>query len=136
MINTPTRDGGCLCGAIRYRVSGPGSAPALCHCQSCRRATGAPVIAWVTFPESAVSMLQGEPARWHSSPGVTREFCARCGTPLSYRHADYPDSVDLTVCSFDQPEVFPPTDNIWLEHRIAWMADNARLPGHPRTRGG
>lgn len=136
MNKTAVHDGGCLCGAIRYRVSGSGSPPALCHCHSCRRATGAPVVAWVTFPEDAVSLLQGEPARWHSSPGVTREFCARCGTPLSYRHADYPDSVDLTVCSFDQPEAFPPTDNIWLEHRIAWMVDNDRLPGHPRNRQG
>jgi hypothetical protein len=92
------------------------------------------MVAWVTFPEDAVRLVQGSPARWHSSAGVTREFCARCGTPLSYRHEDHAGWVDLTVCSFDQAESFPPADHIWLEHRLAWMQDLDRLPGFPRTR--
>jgi len=81
-------------------------------------------------------VTQGEPARWHSSPDVTREFCSRCGTPLSYRHADNPGWVDLTVCSFDQPDRFPPVDNIWVEHRLGWMESSQQLPCFPRTRRG
>ena len=136
MNEAQVREGGCLCGAIRFRASGPGSAPALCHCRSCQLAAGSPMVAWVTFPEDAFSLIQGMPARWHSSAGVTREFCGRCGTPLSYRHTDHAGWIDLTVCSFDQAASFPPTDHIWLEHRLDWMRDLERLPGFPRTRNG
>ncbi|MGB5209441.1 MAG: GFA family protein [Gammaproteobacteria bacterium] len=136
MTGPTCAEGGCSCGAIRYRATGAGSAPALCHCRSCQRAAGAPVVAWVTFPEDAVEILCGEPACWHSSPGVTREFCARCGTPLSYRHDDQAGWVDLAVCNFDKPEQFPPTDNIWTEHRLGWMENSHHLPSFARTRGG
>jgi hypothetical protein len=45
-------------------------------------------------------------------------------------------TVDLTVCSFDQPDRFPPVDNIWVEHRLGWMESSQQLPCFPRTRHG
>ena len=117
----------CVTGAVCAALSD--SAPAV-------RDPHRPMVAWVTFPEDAVDLIQGTPARWHSSAGVTREFCGRCGTPLSYRHADHAGWIDLTVCSFDDADSFPPADHIWLEHRLGWMRDLDRLPGFPRTRNG
>ncbi len=51
--------GGCLCGAVRYRVTGEPEATSHCHCYSCRRATGGPTLAWVIFPEDAVEITDG-----------------------------------------------------------------------------
>ena len=77
--------GRCLCGSIRYETAAPVSPPAFCHCESCRRATGAHVVAWMTVDRQALRWLGHEP-RWHaSSPGVVRGFCTGCGTPLTYR---------------------------------------------------
>ena len=86
----PVVEGGCLCGAVRYRASGESDHPTLCHCNSCRRAAGAPVVAWTTFPPSRFEFTKGTPARYRSSPPVVRTFCSTCGTPLTYQHTSLP----------------------------------------------
>ena len=67
--------GRCLCGAVRYRATGAPEWIANCHCDSCRRATGAPVTTYAGFPAERFAYVAGEPVRFHSSPGVTRTFC-------------------------------------------------------------
>ena len=123
-------EGGCLCGAVRYRVSGTPLSTSLCHCRSCRLASGAPSVGWVVFPDTQVQLLKGHPASHRSSTPVTRSFCPRCGTPLSYRHVDNPGVIELTSATLDHPEQFPPACEIWLEHRIGWEAQNPELPQH------
>jgi len=123
-------DGGCLCGAIRYRLTGQPLSSTLCHCRSCRLASGAPAVAWVVFPAEDVTLLHGRPATRHSSPQVVRSFCARCGTPISYRHRDDPDHIEITTATLDHPERFAPAREIWLEHHIGWMALCDHVPQH------
>jgi hypothetical protein len=123
-------EGGCLCGAVRYRVTGAPRSSSVCHCRSCRLASGAPAVGWISFHADDVRLLHGHPAAHHSSPKVVRSFCPRCGTPLTYRNADAPDILELTTATLDHPELFPPTREIWLEHRIAWQAVSPSLPRH------
>jgi len=59
---------------------------------------------------------------------VSRTFCQSCGTSLTYRHDEDPDSIDVTTASLDRPEEFPPTRHIWLEDRLAWDVANDDLP--------
>lgn len=127
-MTTPTNaTGGCLCGAIRYRASGPAQT-SLCHCLSCRRATGGPSLAWAIFEEGNVVFERGAPAIFESSPGVERGFCARCGTSLTYRRANRPGLFDVTTASLDDPEAFAPTKEIWVSERLSWIAENPALP--------
>jgi hypothetical protein len=123
-----TATGGCLCGAVRYRTSGPASALSLCHCVSCRRAAGAPSLAWAIFPEDKVEITSGAVAEFESTPGVTRGFCARCGTSLTYARANRPGLFDVTTASLDDPEAFAPTKEIWTEERLTWVAPHPTLP--------
>lgn len=120
--------GGCLCGAVRYRVSGVPQATSLCHCESCRRATGGPSLAWAIFLEEAFEITRGELAVYASSPGVERGFCARCGTSLTYARANRPGLFDITTASLDDPGAFPPSKEIWVEERLSWVAANPALP--------
>ena len=122
------QNGGCLCGAVRYRVTGPPQATSLCHCNSCRRSAGGPSLAWAIFPENAVEIVSGELAVHASSPGVERGFCARCGTSLTYRRENRPGLFDVTTASLDDPESFPPAKEIWVEERLSWMTSNPDLP--------
>lgn len=131
---TESVEGGCLCGAVRYRATGATSHPTLCHCASCRRASAAPMVAWVTFPKDGFRFVRGEPGRHRSSERVERTFCPRCGTPLTYVHDAFPDAVDVTTCSLDDPAAFPPADHTWLCHRLPWMAREGALPSFPRSR--
>src|SRR5262245_52953950 len=126
--------GGCLCGAVRYLASGPASFATLCHCTSCRRAAGAPAVAWVTFPTAGFRFMQGEPASFRSSPPVMRRFCGRCGSPLTYEHTAFPSGVDVTTASLDAPERCPPVDHTWASERLAWWRPEPRWPELPRSR--
>jgi hypothetical protein len=126
-------EGGCLCGAVRYQASGDALARTLCHCRSCRLAAGAPSLAWAVFPAEAFEFIAGAPVRFSSSPGVTRSFCGACGTSLTWQHADRPESIDVTTATFDDPDAFAPTKEIWVEHRIAWDALNPAIEHYARS---
>lgn len=124
-------EGGCLCGEVRYSVAGePRSF--ICHCASCRRAAGAPSIAWLTFPASGFSFVSGEPAAHRSSAPVVRTHCGACGTSLTYTHGDTPGAIDVTTASMDSPEAFPPTHRVWMDDRVAWDRGDDGLPSFGR----
>jgi hypothetical protein len=116
----PAPEGGCLCKSIRYRISATPLAQSRCHCRSCRLASGAPSVAWIVLNCSDFTFVTGDPVRYRSSPPVVRSFCGKCGTPLTYQHDDSPDTVDVTTATLDLPDAFPPTREIWIEHKLAW----------------
>jgi hypothetical protein len=129
-------EGGCLCGAIRYRITSEPRVSALCHCRSCRRAGGGPTLAWLVLNVGDVQFTAGKPAQFRSSDTVTRQFCARCGTQLTYQADEKPDSIDITTASLDLPDAFPPTREIWLEHRISWENTNTAADHYARSSAG
>lgn len=130
---TDVFEGGCLCGAVRFRASGMPDHRMICHCETCRRAAGAPVVAWVTFATSDFEFVEGVAKQHASSPGVTRTFCDVCGTSLTYARADEPESIDVTTASFDTPDALAPKHHSWLEDTISWVEFGDGLPQHRRT---
>lgn len=111
-----THTGGCLCGAVRFEVSSKIEFSCLCHCPSCRKAAGAPLVGWVMFEADAFSCDRANVTEFASSEGARRSFCGTCGTTLFYE-ADYiPGLIDITIESFDAPEAVQPTAEIWTKH--------------------
>ncbi len=127
--------GRCLCGSIHYATGFPVSRPAFCHCASCRRASGAHGVAWMTVARAGLSWLGAEPRLFASSPGVQRGFCAACGTPMTYFHDSYGERIDLTIATLDEPDLIAPVDHIWMEDAVSWDRPADGLPQHRRTRG-
>jgi len=121
-------EGGCVCGAVRYRVTGKPKNTMVCHCQTCRRVAASPVVAWVSFSEKGFRFTKGRPREFRSSEAVLRTFCGDCGTPLTYRHDSYVDTLDITTCSLDEPNRFAPTHHSWLSHDLAWVKFGDGLP--------
>lgn len=130
----PVHEGGCYCGAVRYRVSGRPSNSMICHCRSCRRMSAAPVMPWLTFRKDQFELIRGRLVEFHSSEPVTRRFCPTCGTPLSYEHRHNAATLDLTTCSLDDPNAFAPTHHSWLSDDLAWVRFGDGLPGYPEWR--
>jgi hypothetical protein len=128
------REGGCLCGAARYRVEGEPNASGICHCRTCRKAASAPTLPFVVFPADRFAVTRGEPAEFRSSPHVVRGFCGRCGSPLTYRSDDEPGSIDVMTCSLDDSEAFPPAFHVWTSHELAWERGADGLPAYATTR--
>jgi len=114
--------GGCGCGAVRYRAAGQPSSCCFCHCESCRRASGAPFLAWITFRTDEFRVLEGKVSTYRSSSHAERGFCSACGTTLTYAHDARPGEIDLTTASFDSPEVFTPDRHIWVSDKLAWVS--------------
>jgi hypothetical protein len=85
------RDGGCLCGAVRYRVRGPLRAVVACHCTQCRRSTGH-FMAATAARRADFELLQDSSLKWFDSSGEARRgFCGVCGSTLFWegRGRDY-----------------------------------------------
>jgi hypothetical protein len=113
--------GGCLCGRVRYEARAEVTNLCFCHCASCRRATGAPLVPWGSFAIGNFSIVQGRLAEYRSSPNVTRGFCAHCGTSLTYRREDRGAEIDVTLSSLDDPEALQPEVHIWVEDKLSWV---------------
>ena len=126
-------EGGCLCGAVRFAVEGRPLLSIICHCRTCRRASGAPSVAWLTFECDKFRLLAGRLREFPSSSGVIRSFCEVCGTPVTYSSEQFRGVVDVTTASLDDPSLYPPTLEAWLEHRLGWEATNSALAQHPRA---
>lgn len=127
-------EGGCLCGALRYRVEAPPLDSGYCHCSLCRRSTGAPVLAWASVPAAAFAYTRGEPALYRSSSWGQREFCGRCGAQICYRDQgplESVETVEINSGCLDDPSLAPPRHHIYHADRIAWFETADALPRHP-----
>ena len=125
--------GGCLCGAVRFAAVGVPMNSGICHCRSCRKTASAPGLPFLGFPAAGFRFTQGEPTELRSSPGVVRSFCGRCGSPLTYRQVDQPETLDIMTCSLDDPEAVAPTFHVWMEENPAWSVVADGLPAYARA---
>lgn len=127
-------EGGCSCGAVRYAADGAPFHATLCHCSDCRRAAGAPAVAWFSVRTAELRWTRGAPASHRSSPGIERGFCGRCGTQLTWHSAAFPDEIDVTICSLDDPDALPPRDHTFEARRLHWLQLADQLPRFPQGR--
>ena len=117
------RTGGCLCGKVRYPAEGAPIWVAHCHCKSCRKASGAPIVTWVGsgYQPDTVTWTYGLAKPFASSPHVLHYFCPDCDTPVSYESTQWPDELHISVATLDDPESVTPTAHIDRSEHLAWL---------------
>ena len=134
MARDGERQGGCLCGAVRYAGSGETVWSAGCCCRDCARAAGTPYVVWVGFPPERVRFLSGAPRVNSSSEGVLRGFCEACGTTLTYGRDPAFEAVEPTLyvaaATLDDPDAYPPAEVVWYGQRPGWFALSGDIPLH------
>ncbi len=123
-----TLEGGCLCGVVRYRITGEPMVVSHCHCNICRRASGAPFITWMTLLTSDFAYTAGPPAIFRSSAEVGRDFCGACGTTLAFHHDAHPEEIDVSAASLDDPAQVTPQDHMWSGSMVPWIKLDDGLP--------
>ena len=122
-------DGGCLCGAVRYRIRSKPFLSGTCQCNTCRKISASAIVPWITVNSEDFAFTAGKPVDYQSSPPATRSFCGRCGTPLTFRHTSYENKkLDITTVSLDHPEAFPPEGHVWTSQKLRWMKLADGLP--------
>ncbi len=125
-------EGGCLCGAVRYAVDGEAYGTTLCHCEDCRKASGAPAVAWTFFRAGALRWTKGE-GKMIEFAERERTFCGDCGTPLMFYDATLPDIFEVSTCSMDRCGELVPNDQCWMEDAVEWSCRFSDLPSYERT---
>ena len=124
-----TLSGGCQCGAVRYRVTGPLGPSGICHCRMCQKASGNFGMVLVTAPARQLEWTRGKPCEFSPTPITVRGFCENCGTPLYMRETG-DQNYEMTVGSLDTPDVAPPASEVGIESKRAWFHTITTLPGH------
>jgi len=120
--------GGCLCGAIRYRATAGPLRVVNCHCGMCRRFSGAAFLTHVHFAKAEFTWLGQEPTRYRSSPDAERGYCNRCGSTLTMHETVLGDRVQVAVGSLDNPEKIFPDDHVWTASQLPWLRIEDDLP--------
>jgi hypothetical protein len=119
---TYPQEGGCLCGAVRFSLNAPPRRIGWCHCQSCRKHSGAPAAAFADCARADLKFTKGAVTLYASSPGVRRGFCAVCGSTLSYESDKRADEIDLHIGAFDNARLFGPNaPATFPDERLPWV---------------
>ena len=125
-------EGGCLCGQVRYRSSGRPVFVSHCHCQRCRKHSGAVFVTHIGLPVDEFSWFQGEPTYWNSSKALDRGFCANCGSSTCIRYLDDPSIIVIPVGTLDDAENIRPDRHIMTESKVTWLKIEDDLPHYAR----
>ena len=134
-------EGGCACGAVRYRLSSEPFDPGWCHCRTCQLSSGAPAMVFASVPAGHLVWTRGgdKVRSFASSSFGHRSFCGECGTPFLMEVDHQPETVDFSVATLDEPERIAPGFHIFWGSRIGWFEPRDALPRHdkfrPDTRG-
>lgn len=134
MSKSIAAEGGCLCGAVRYRVSGTIEESGYCHCRTCQRQSGSPVVAWFALHAAGFSYVKGAPKTYRASDHAGREFCSDCGTYLVFREDDATETLGVNTATLDDPTLSPPDFHIYCKDRIEWFETADNLPRFERGR--
>jgi hypothetical protein len=123
------REGGCSCGAVRFKAKGEPINVRICHCRNCQKAMGSPFFARALFAQDALT-VEGDTARYASSAAIDRVFCKTCGTRLfSWRTNG--TAAGVALATFDDRNAFTPTEHIWVTEKIDWVKLDDGLPHYP-----
>lgn len=126
---TVSHTGGCRCGVVRFEASAEPHHVSYCHCADCRRASGAPVSAFVGFRADAVS-FSGEAPKVFENGAASRSFCGNCGTPLAYVDERLENQVWFMLGAMDEPANYKPTLHAYVREQLRYVHMPDGLPRH------
>ena len=118
--------GRCLCGAVRFEVTGALSEPHACHCGQCRRQSGHYVVA-TSVQRADFELTRADGLTWYRSSDIARRgFCGRCGSVLFWD--DGGDDISINVGSLDQPTGLRLARHIYVDDKADYYDIDDPLP--------
>ena len=120
--------GSCLCGEIQFGFSGKPAGCGHCHCATCRRAHGAPIVTWVVLLEKQFNLAKGDISWYESSPGTHRGFCPHCGTTMFFKSHRCPGEIHVVRASLPEETEIRPTFHVFIDHKASWWSPDDSLP--------
>jgi hypothetical protein len=118
-----TRDGGCQCGRVRYRIEGDPIGLAVCHCTECQRQSGSAFGMSLAVRSAAFRITAGEPRSFtvtaDSGRAKTCSFCPDCGTRIT--HQTHPAALSVKAGTLDDTSWLVPDAHYWTKRKQPWV---------------
>jgi hypothetical protein len=123
-------EGGCLCGGVRFRVTGKLGPAGFCHCKQCQRASGSAFAANAPARTRYFEITSGSGLvrEYESSAGKFRAFCSRCGSPLYSRLDTEPEIRRIRLGTLDSDPERRPLAHVWTSSKAPWYSIHDSLP--------
>lgn len=126
-----TLNGSCLCGAVKYQVSGEPQRFYYCHCQRCRKASGSGHASNLFLTRATLAFEQGEALlkryKVPEAQRFARQFCSTCGSAVA-RFVPELDAVLIPAGTLDEPTPIMPQARIFWDSRAEWSCGGDSLP--------
>jgi hypothetical protein len=135
----PKIEGGCLCGAVRYRSEAEPLMQVICHCKTCQKNSGTAFSMNVAVPEESL-VVEGDALRCYndrsgsSGQPFHRHFCGDCGSHVYSHGPAYGPAAFIKAGTLDDATWLAPSIHIWCAEKLPWVAipDGAvENPGNP-----
>ncbi|HCA27580.1 MAG TPA: aldehyde-activating protein [Betaproteobacteria bacterium] len=122
--------GGCLCGAIRFEITGKIRRIVYCHCTQCRKAQGSAFATNGVVAADEIELLAGEDmlTGYESSPGQIKYFCRRCGSPIMSKTQAKPGQRRIRLGAIESDIAERPEAHIFVSSKANWETIGADLP--------
>ena len=125
MSENKNQEGGCLCGAVRFRLDQGGVlGSSHCHCRDCQRATGSAFATFCIVPGPAFELEKGDPGSFSvqgdSGGSVTRFFCRDCGSQLYSTVSMMPGAYFVKSGSLEDASWMEPASAFWSSTAQPW----------------
>ncbi len=120
------REGGCLCGAVRYTASWPPLATAVCHCKNCQKQAGSALSVVAVLPRDGFAVsgdLTVYQDQGTSGQSVFRKFCGTCGSPVitDTPAAEAQNIIFIKAGTLDDAADLAPTLHYWTSSAQDWF---------------
>jgi hypothetical protein len=131
-------EGGCVCGAVRYRVLGEPKLPLVCHCRYCQRRLGTAFAAIAFYTDEAIESVEGtlnhyEHRSDESGRSLRARFCPRCGTTVMIKAERLSGMTGISVGTFDEPGRVRIDRHIWMRSKLPWVKVPEDVAAHEQA---
>ena len=115
--------GSCYCNAVQFKLNCEPKAVVNCHCNFCRKHSGAAFSTFVVVPETALEIIAGQDSivRFSFKADAHKHFCKHCGSPVFNQNARYPGLRMIYLGVISEPRDFSPVANIYCESQLPWI---------------
>ena len=128
--NTARSTGSCLCGKVKFQITGDITDASLCHCSICRKATGSAFGAYGGVESDQFRWVHGSEnlKEFSVSEALRKYFCKNCGSTIATTHQSWPEFVYISLGCLDGNTPVKLEYHQFVDSRASWytLCDNIR----------
>lgn len=116
--------GSCLCNAVRFKVDSAPKVVVNCHCNFCRKHSGAAFSTYAAVPEAALEIIAGQDSisAFEVKENAHKHFCRQCGSPIFNKNVRYAGLCMIYLGTIADPQNLVPAANIYCESQLPWVS--------------